>query len=716
MKNVLKIYKRDIKEIFKNKVALAMAIALIILPCLYAWFNIKAAWAPYESTGGIQVGVVNEDKGGSFNGEEFNAGEQIIDSMKENDALGWNFISKEEAEEGLENGKYYATLLIPEDFTEKLLSITTDNIEKPKIIYSANQKLNGVAAIITNTGASTIKTQVGNKVVETVDGIIFKIVNNIGTEAENSKEKIRKFVDILYKVDDSMPELVQLLDKVDDGSSKIDEVIEKSNEIIPELESTLNECNNILNKGNEYLSQIQKGVESITPSIEQGLAFSVNILDSANNLLEPINSEETSENIKNVLADSKERLEKVNTSLVSLNSLLKSINNVVNNEKISSVITTFENISIKSTKAIDLIDKGISDIESGKTLSKERLNSIKKAVSDTRDLVNKANEDYPKIILPAINQGISDIGGLLNNGTTLLNGIKDCVPDLKSIISLINDGSNLGVEELPEIKEKLPTIKEKLDDFTSKVRELDDGETFDKILNLITLNGEDESSFLSSPIEVEKDILYPIDNYGSETAPFYSSLALWVGSLLLVALTTVKVKAFEDGSDKEFTEVEKFFGKYLTFITIGLLQAILLILGEIYILKVYSTEAVLFMLISMFISLVFNTITYSLTAGIGKIGEAVSFVLLVAQIAAGGGLYPIQVLPKFFQDLYKWVPFKYSIGAMREAIGGITLELLIKDILYLSIYFVVFLLIGVVIKKLLNGKDYFGEKFEESGL
>ena len=716
MKNVLKIYKRDIKEIFKNKVALAMAIALIILPCLYAWFNIKAAWAPYESTGGIQVGVVNEDKGGSFNGKEFNAGEQIIDSMKKNDALGWNFISKEEAEEGLENGKYYATLLIPEDFTEKLLSITTDNIEKPKIIYSANQKLNGVAAIITNTGASTIKTQVGNQVVETVDGIIFKIVNNIGTEAENSKEKIRKFVDILYKVDDSMPELVQLLDKVDDGSSKIDEIVKKSNEIIPELESTLNECDNILNKGNEYLSQIQKGVESITPSIEQGLAFSVNILDSANNLLEPINSEETSENIKNVLLDSKERLEKVNTSLVSLNSLLKSINNVVNNEKISSVITTFENISIKSTKAIDLIDKGISDIESGKTLSKERLNSIKKAVSDTRDLVNKANEDYPKIILPAINQGISDIGGLLNNGTTLLNGIKDCVPDLKSIISLINDGSNLGVEELPEIKEKLPTIKEKLDDFTSKVKELDDGKTFDKILNLITLNGEDESSFLSSPIEVEKDILYPIDNYGSETAPFYSSLALWVGSLLLVALTTVKVKAFEDGSDKEFTEVEKFFGKYLTFITIGLLQAILLILGEIYILKVYSTEAVLFMLISMFISLVFNTITYSLTAGIGKIGEAVSFVLLVAQIAAGGGSYPIQVLPKFFQDLYKWVPFKYSIGAMREAIGGITLELLIKDILYLSIYFVVFLLIGVVIKKLLNGKDYFGEKFEESGL
>ena len=529
MKNVLKIYKRDIKEIFKNKVALAMAIALIILPCLYAWFNIKAAWAPYESTGGIQVGVVNEDKGGSFNGKEFNAGEQIIDSMKKNDALGWNFISKEEAEEGLENGKYYATLLIPEDFTEKLLSITTDNIEKPKIIYSANQKLNGVAAIITNTGASTIKTQVGNQVVETVDGIIFKIVNNIGTEAENSKEKIRKFVDILYKVDDSMPELVQLLDKVDDGSSKIDEIVKKSNEIIPELESTLNECDNILNKGNEYLSQIQKGVESITPSIEQGLAFSVNILDSANNLLEPINSEETSENIKNVLLDSKERLEKVNTSLVSLNSLLKSINNVVNNEKISSVITTFENISIKSTKAIDLIDKGISDIESGKTLSKERLNSIKKAVSDTRDLVNKANEDYPKIILPAINQGISDIGGLLNNGTTLLNGIKDCVPDLKSIISLINDGSNLGVEELPEIKEKLPTIKEKLDDFTSKVKELDDGKTFDKILNLITLNGEDESSFLSSPIEVEKDILYPIDNYGSETAPFYSSLALWVG-------------------------------------------------------------------------------------------------------------------------------------------------------------------------------------------
>lgn len=716
MKNIFKIYKRDIKDILKNKAALAMAVSLIILPCLYAWFNIKAAWDPYGSTGAIQVGVVNEDKGGSFSGKKFNAGEQIISSMKENDALGWNFITKKEAQEGLEDGKYYATILIPEDFTEKLLSITTDNIEKPKIVYSVNQKLNSVVPKITDTGVNTIKTQVGSQVVETVDGIIFKMVNNMGEEAESSKDKIRKVVDMLYKLDDNMPKIIELVDKASDGSMTITEAVNKSNEVIPELENTINQCDEILNKGNDYLAQIQEGVKNITPSIEQGLAFSVNILNSVNNLIEPINPEDTSENIKAALVSSKEKLEKIDTSLVSLNSFLKAINNLVNNEKLSSVITTFENINVTSENVINLIDKAVDDIENGKTLSKERLTEIKNALGNTRNLVNKANEEYPTVILPAINKGISDIEDLLKDGNVLLNGVKDCMPELKSIISLISDISKSGEEELPAVKEKLPEIKEKLDDFTGKVRKLDDGETFDKILNLLTLNGQEESSFLSSPIEVEKEVLYPISNYGSETAPFYSTLALWVGSLLLVALTTVKVKKFEDGSDKEFTQVEMFFGKYLTFITIGLLQALMLILGNIYILKVYNVEPVLFILIAMFISIIFNTITYSLSSAMGNIGKAISLIFLVIQIAGGGGLYPVQVLPEFFQKLYKFLPFKYAIGAMREAVAGVTPELLLKDILCLLIYFVVFLLIGVIIKKLLKGKDFFGEKFEESGL
>ena len=103
MKNVLKIYKRDIKEIFKNKVALAMAIALIILPCLYAWFNIKADWDPYGNTNGIQIAVINNDKGGTLEDKKINLGEQVVDSLKENTALGWNFVSEKEAKEGLEN-------------------------------------------------------------------------------------------------------------------------------------------------------------------------------------------------------------------------------------------------------------------------------------------------------------------------------------------------------------------------------------------------------------------------------------------------------------------------------------------------------------------------------------------------------------------------------------------------------------------------------------
>ena len=711
MKNSLKIYKRDMKNIVKNKAALLMIIILIVLPCFYAWFNIKAAWDPYGNTGAIQVGIVNNDKGGNVSGKEFNVGDVIIDTLKDNKALGWNFISEKEAEYGLENGKYYATIVIPEDFTEKLLSITTNNIEKPKLIYSVNQKLNAIVPKITDKGITTIKSEIGSKIIKTIDGVIFKIANEIGIKVTNSKDEIRKIVDVIYEVDENMPQIQDLVDKAYNGSITISELVTKLNTIIPNVESGLSEAENILEKGNDYLAQFKDGIESISPSIEQGLNIASNIGNTVTSLVEPINPEQTSEDIRLSLSNSRERLENVYSNINSLTSFLESFNN----EKLLNVISIFKSLGDSLSNTITLINNGITSIDNGEALSNNRLSEIKDSIINTTALINKANKDYPSIILPAINNGISDINLIISNGESIISKVEDSIPNIKSILGILGVIGEFGEDNISAIQEKLPELKEKLHELTSQIKNIDNGETFDKILNLLTLDWQNESSFLASPIEIDKEVLYPITNYGSEITPFYSALALWIGALLLVALTTVKARKFDDGT--EFTGVEEFFGKYLTFLTIGIAQAIVLTLGDIYLLKIYNVEPLLFVLLGILISIVFVTIVYSLTAAIGNIGKAISLIFLVIQIAASGGLYPIQVMSKFFKRIYPFLPFKYAIGSMREAVAGITPELLTRDIKFLVIFFIIFISLGVLIRALLKNKgDFFEEKFKESGL
>ena len=160
MKTIWKIYKRDFKRLSRNVVALVVAVGICILPALYAWFNIAANWDPYGNTGGIQVAVVNDDKGSTADGITFALGEQIVENLKANDAIGWTFMDDKDALEGVKSGKYYAAIVIPEDFSEKMVGILSGTIESPNLKYYVNEKKNAIAPKITDKGATSIQQQV----------------------------------------------------------------------------------------------------------------------------------------------------------------------------------------------------------------------------------------------------------------------------------------------------------------------------------------------------------------------------------------------------------------------------------------------------------------------------------------------------------------------------------------------------------------------------
>ena len=234
-----------------------------------------------------------------------------------------------------------------------------------------------------------------------------------------------------------------------------------------------------------------------------------------------------------------------------------------------------------------------------------------------------------------------------------------------------------------------------------------------ELINELTMDNSEKSNFLAAPVILNTHKLYPMANYGASMTPFYTTLCLWVGALLLCALLTTKAK----NADFEYTPVEEYLGKYLLFATLAALQGFIASVGDIVVLGVEVKQPVLFIGLAVCYSIIFTAIVYTLVSLFGNVGKAIGVVLLVLQLAGSGGTFPIQVTPDFFQKIHELLPFTYGISAMREAIAGVYYETLAKDLVVLGLFFIFFIFIGVLLKKKANAfLHQFSKKLGESGV
>ena len=139
MNTSFQIFSRDVKRLLHNRAAALVMVGVCLLPSLYAWFNIAANMDPYGNTKGIQVAIANEDKGADSEQISLDAGQSIVDNLKKNDQLGWKFVDAKEAKKGVRSGKYYAAIVIPDNFSESLLSILSGDIKQPELDYYINE-------------------------------------------------------------------------------------------------------------------------------------------------------------------------------------------------------------------------------------------------------------------------------------------------------------------------------------------------------------------------------------------------------------------------------------------------------------------------------------------------------------------------------------------------------------------------------------------------
>ena len=712
MKNIFKIYKNDLKDIFTNKVLLVIIIGLCILPSLYAWFNIKASWDPYGNTGNISVAVINEDSGAEIMNKKVNMGDELVKELKTNKDLGWKFVDRKKALEGVNSGKYYAYIEIPSNFSENLTSLVSKDIKKGTIIYTVNEKINAIAPKITSKGATTIQNEVNQTVVKTVSEVVLKAFKEAGIEIEKQLPKLSTLENNLVEVQGKFKDIDKVVDTAVDATDKVSDIIKDIQNDMPLIKDTITNSKNLSSDIKSFLNDSKTGLSQLSPILKNDLGLISEISSNAKNavsdLIDAINK--GSESAPQLIDNLSTKLSDLASSTNTLTKFLEKLNKLVPGNQLKSVIDSLNSISAKLDTAVSSLQTIKNQVANGEKPPLTNLNNLLKVIGDVNTITSSILNNFDSKIQGPISNIIEDSFKVADNIIAVLDSAEKKLPAVEDILNTTLSFSGSAEKGASFIKEKLPYAKSVVDTIVDSMKKINNSSELNELISLLKSDVLKRSDFLKQPVDLVENRLYPIKNYGSAMAPFYTVLSLWVGILLLMSLLSTNVHG-------DYKPNEVYFGRGLTFLTLTIIQALIVSLGDIYFLKVQAVNIPLFILISVFTSIVFTAIVYSLVSIFGNVGKAIGVVLLVIQVAGSGGTFPIQVTPQFFQNVYPLLPFTYAISAMREAVGGIYMPNLTKDISTLAIFIVVFVIFTVFFKKPINKvTEKIQDRFNESDL
>lgn len=379
-------------------------------------------------------------------------------------------------------------------------------------------------------------------------------------------------------------------------------------------------------------------------------------------------------------------------------STLESGSDSMNNSLIDILIAKFQVINTQVV-TFDNVLSALSNIMTTAQTSADTAKGISPDISGTfegeRAILNELNKTIGQSSLidsslfSTISHDIDAVSGYMNSISSIYNDMGYNIDDFNKSISQMGESIN---NTLVMVR----NIEDNLNETTNKLVEFKNSGVYSLLQTAISFNTDELASFISAPVAITTEDLYPITNYGSAMSPFYSVLSIWVGALILVAIIHVKVHPF-DGI--KVNSVEAFFGRYITFFLIGQAQALLITLGDLFFIGIQCIHPFKFWFAAAFTSFVFTMITYSLTVAFENVGEAAAVVIMVIQVAGAGGTFPIQCLPAIYQVIYKYLPFTYAMDALRECVGGTYSWYYWKCILALLVYVGICLFIGLVIAK-----------------
>lgn len=718
MIKIFKVFFNDLKHIFTNWAAIIIFCGLCLIPSLYAWVNIHACWDPYANTGNLPVAVVNNDEGTVLKNQTINVGDEVIKNLKKNKNIHWIFVDNWQGNYGLNEGKYYAMIEIPRDFSARLASLTTSNPIKPDIIYKVNEKLNAIATKITNVAKNKLTDEIKSNFVSTVNKEAFRYLNELGKQLEVNKPQI---IQLKNTIDDAQKDLNLIKNNMSSSYKTFNDLskfFNNKNNDVPKLINQINILQKNATNDKDLIYSVNENLNIAYTNAKNDFSRSQNLNNELNSLINNIQISGINPAAKNIQKQNLDKIDKKIDSLVlnlnNFNIALDNLNKFKPSYVLQKTLKTSKEIQSNlneekqnTAKLKQLIDK---DDEPQISSIKDNLNKPKNNINDRfNDISSFINLD----LMPFTNDISNSLTEKINILDSVLDTCKSIVPQLTALNNYGSSSSKLISKNIGILANKLNTLQKQIITLQEKTQSINTTSLND-LINLLTKNPNSIANFISSPIDVKEVEIFNSALFGVALTPFYTVLGIWVGVLLSSALLTTECKNYENIDDLNF--VQRHFGKMLLFIALSFIQTLIVVLGDKYVLGVNPQNMKLLLAIAMLTSLTFVIIIFTLVSLFGNLGKAIAVIIMVFQIAGSGGIYPIQTNPKIFGVLEPLWPFTYAINAFREAIAGPLPHHVAYNVRALLIFAGIFLVLGLLKKTFYKLYEFMEESFKESGL
>ena len=644
-----KMLRAEWKHLFSNKILLISMAVISFIPILYSGFFLGSIWDPYGQTKNLPVAFVNEDKGASLNGKSLNVGESVEKKLKDNHDLGWEFVSKQQADEGVNSGHFYAVVTIPSDFSQKAASITESEPQQAVINFTTTPAKNYIGSLVSNQAAAKVKSSVSEQITQAYAKGILENLDKLGIGLDTAANGASTLHDGLGRLQSGTQAYVggvkQLavnqqslaggLAQLSDGSRKLQAGLGQLSNNLP-TESQLSQLSNGMKQLQSGINQLNASVRNPSPAL---VAQQNKVETTAQTLVQTMRASESD------LLTAGGTLQALSTQAAASGS---------DSTTISS--SQISNISQAFTKTKAIIAQTGTLREDLQTLKQQLSAQQTQLQAGVSVLNNGVNQLTPNAI-SAFN-GYNSVrfanNQLLAGSASLTNGLSEAKSGSQKLAngaSLLESRSGALIDGTSQLASGADTLANKLADASNRIK--------------IQPTGATTQQQIANPVKSEMTEKGNVPNYGYALSPYVLSLSLFVGALVLNVIYPIR---------KTFSEQESAIRWWLSKASVAgvaaFMQATILMLVMVFFLGLTPEHPAHFIGAIYLTSFAYMSIVSLLVIVLDNPGRFLAMVLLVLQLGSSEGTFPIQTANGFFQAINPLVPMTYSIRALRQAISG----------------------------------------------
>lgn len=735
MRNIIAIFKRDLSRIRGSVVALIVAVGLVIVPTLYAWFNIAGSWDPYGNTGNLKVAVANSDNGymSDLIPVRVNIGDAVVSALRENDQLDWRFVSESDAVEGVRSGEYYAAVVIPENFSSRMMTVFSSDAEHAEIVYYENQKANAIAPRVTDKAASTVRQQ--------IDETFAKTISDVGLATTSSLLEFMDGDQIAAYAGNLSGTLAGAITTLRDASGSVDEfagllqsstgLLDSTSDLLASAGTANKDAEALAGDAKTGLSGMHDALDAAVAAINQSLKDSAGDYDAAAKAIDEAfgaadaHVSLTVTQLRDASADVAKRasdMRDVQDNILAVERDVEGSNlpeklkaELV--QKIDIVANTVGNVANQQELLAKHLSDAAASLETGAADARAKAQAVKDGIAEAKGSIGGVKDSYNATLKQQISDLSDAVADVARRGSDMADDLGATVTDLSHAASALSDDLVGAHEVLADASADLVSAA---DDLQRLKEGLDTAVTSGDLDRVRELIGSDPAALadaLAAPVALDRQAVYHIKNYGSAMAPFYTTLSIWVAGIVLAAMLKANVDEADVKALGNPRLHELYLGRYAFFALLAFAQATLVCAGDLLFFGIQCEHPFQFMLVGWLAGFVFSNMIYTLTVSFGDIGKAIAVVLLVMQVAGSGGTFPIEMTADFFQAVYPFLPFTHAINAMHAAMAGAYGMEFWIELGTLSLYLIPSLALGLVFRRpVIRANRWIIEKLEETKL